>query len=78
VKYILALALVLGACVKQPPQETPIVEKGIIGQDELPDWVTIITDQQTKCQYLVTAGGNAMTLRYGRGGRPMCETTSVQ
>ena len=74
-KYILALALVLGGCAKQ---ETPTVEKGIIGQDELPDWVTIITDQQTKCQYLVTAGGHAMTLRYGRGGRPMCETTSVQ
>lgn len=33
------------------------VSKGIVGQDTLPDWVNIITDQDTGCQYLISNNG---------------------
>lgn len=47
--------------------------QGIVGQDSLPESVTVVTDQNTQCEYLMGPSGS-LTPRLGQGGKPRCGT----
>ena len=65
----IALALALVGCSKAAPAPTPATAQAQ-REAELPDWVTVVEDRKTGCQYLATPGG--LTPRLASSGRPVC------
>ena len=69
--YLIPL-LMLAACGPKVEHEDVVdaasvtVTKGLVGQDTLPDWISIVTDQDTGCQYLASTSG-ALVKREGSG-----------
>jgi hypothetical protein len=72
-------SLLLLACSREESTTSnEIVEvteqRGIVGQNELPNYVEIVTDQHTGCQYLTMPG--SITPRLDDAGVPICSNKS--
>lgn len=71
---VLALSFILMGC---GPKVEPEPESQVVVNTPLPDYLYFETDKDTGCQYIIYPG-SGITPRLGRGGTPICETTTMQ